>query len=84
MDYEVELEQDDEGYYVVRCPIFKSCHTFGLTKEQALENIKEVIDMCIDEVEIEGQEEVLDPKYAHIMLLEPRSINLKIRPLLCC
>jgi predicted RNase H-like HicB family nuclease len=81
MDYKVEIERDEEGYFIVRCPIFKSCHSYGLTEEEAIGNIKEVIDMCIDEIEVEGQEAILDPKYAHIELLVPRAININIKRL---
>ena len=44
---------DEDGYYIVSCPIFKGCHTYGETIEEALENIKEVIEMCLEETNIE-------------------------------
>lgn len=31
--------KDEDGYYIVSCPLFKGCHTYGKTIE-ALENIK--------------------------------------------
>mgnify|MGYP006292682069 CR=1 FL=1 len=43
------VEQDEDNYYIVSCPVFKGCHSYGETIEGALENIKEVIDMCIEE-----------------------------------
>ncbi|MCD4697400.1 MAG: type II toxin-antitoxin system HicB family antitoxin [Bacteroidales bacterium] len=43
------VEQDEDNYYIVSCPVFKGCHSYGKTIDEALENIKEVIDMCIDE-----------------------------------
>lgn len=43
------VEQDEDNYYIVSCPVFKGCHSYGLTIEEALVNIKEVIDMCIEE-----------------------------------
>ncbi len=43
------VEQDEDNVYIVSCPVFKSCHSYGKTIEEALVNIKEVIDMCIDE-----------------------------------
>jgi predicted RNase H-like HicB family nuclease len=78
MEYEVELERDEDGYYIVSCPIFKSCHSSGATIEEARENIKEVIDMCLDEIEIEGLKEILNPKYAHIKLQNSRTININL------
>mgnify|MGYP001063591918 CR=1 FL=1 len=49
------IEQDEEGYFIVSCPLFKGCHSYGKTIEEALENIKEVIEMCLEE---KGTEEI--------------------------
>ena len=43
------IEQDEDNFYIVSCPVFKGCHSYGSTIEEALNNIKEVIDMCIEE-----------------------------------
>ena len=43
------VEQDEDNYYIVSCPVFKGCHSYGATVEEALDNIKEVIDMCVEE-----------------------------------
>ncbi len=47
------VEQDEDNFYIVSCPGFKGCHSYGATIDEALSNIKEVIDMCVEE----GQEE---------------------------
>ena len=47
------IELDEDGYYIVSCPLFKGCHTYGETIDEALENIKEVIQMCLEETDIE-------------------------------
>ena len=51
--FPIIIEMDEDGYYIVSCPIFKGCHTYGETIEEALENIKEVIEMCLEETNIE-------------------------------
>jgi predicted RNase H-like HicB family nuclease len=43
------IEIDEDGYYIVTCPLFKGCHSYGETIDEALENIKEVIDLCLEE-----------------------------------
>lgn len=43
------VEQDEDNIYIVSCPVFKGCHSYGRTIDEALDNIKEVIDMCIEE-----------------------------------
>ncbi len=45
----IVIERDEDGFYIVSCPIFKGCHTYGETLEEAIENIKEVIEMCLEE-----------------------------------
>ena len=49
----VIIEMDEDGYYIVSCPLFKGCHSYGETIEEALENIREVIEICLEETEIE-------------------------------
>jgi predicted RNase H-like HicB family nuclease len=43
------VEQDEDNLYIVSCPVFKGCHSYGYTIDEALSNIKEVIDICIEE-----------------------------------
>jgi len=47
--FPVIVEIDEDGYYIVSCPLFKGCHTYGKTIEEALENIREVIELCLEE-----------------------------------
>ena len=54
--FPVIVEVDEDGYYIVSCPLLKGCHTYGKTIEEALENIKEMIKMCLEE---EGLDESL-------------------------
>jgi len=39
------IEMDEDGYYIVSCPFFRGCHSCGETIDEAMENIKEVIEM---------------------------------------
>jgi predicted RNase H-like HicB family nuclease len=45
MKLEVILEEEDDGTYSVHCPVLKGCHSQGKTKEEALNNIHEAIDL---------------------------------------
>ena len=49
----IMIELDEDGYFIVSCPVFKGCHSYGETIDEALENIKEVIEMCLEEQELE-------------------------------
>ncbi len=46
-EFTVVLEPDEEGYHVF-CPALKGCHSWGATKEQALENIAEAIQLWLE------------------------------------
>jgi predicted RNase H-like HicB family nuclease len=43
------MERDEDGIYVVECPLLKGCYTQGESMEEALVNIREVIEMCLEE-----------------------------------
>jgi len=43
------IEQDEDDIYIVSCPVFKGCHSYGKTIDEALNNIKEVIEICLEE-----------------------------------
>jgi predicted RNase H-like HicB family nuclease len=46
------VEIDEDGLYIVSCPLFKGCHSWGETIDEAMKNISEVVDMCLEETEI--------------------------------
>jgi len=50
MKFPVILTKEDDGY-LVECPLFEGCFTEGDTVEEVLANIKEVIDLCLEESE---------------------------------
>ena len=43
------VEKDEDDFYVVECPTFSGCYSQGKTLDEALENIKEVIHLCLEE-----------------------------------
>jgi len=47
------IELDEDKYYIVSCPVFRGCHSYGETIDEALENIREVIEICLEETKVE-------------------------------
>ncbi len=47
----IVIEKDEDGFYVVECPIFSGCYSQGKTIDEALKNIREVIEICLEEKE---------------------------------
>jgi predicted RNase H-like HicB family nuclease len=54
------IEMDEDGYYIVSCPLFKGCHTYGENVDEALKNISEVIEMCLEETNFEELNKFVD------------------------
>ena len=46
-EFEILMEPDEDGFHVW-CPALRGCHSFGMTKEEARENIKEAIELWLD------------------------------------
>jgi predicted RNase H-like HicB family nuclease len=47
----IVIEKDEDGFYVVECSLFPGCYSQGKTMDEALKNIREVIDICLEEKE---------------------------------
>lgn len=43
------VEKDTDGVFIVSCPLFQGCRSYGKTMDEALRNIQEVIDLCLEE-----------------------------------
>ena len=63
--FQVIIEQDEDGMYVADVPALRGCHTQGKTFEEALENIREVIAMCVQELREDGQP--IEPNYPEVV-----------------
>ncbi|MFH1145860.1 MAG: type II toxin-antitoxin system HicB family antitoxin [bacterium] len=45
------IEKGEDGFYIVECPVFDGCYTQGQTLDEALRNIREVINLALEEEE---------------------------------
>jgi antitoxin HicB len=55
-DFLVLLEPDEQaGGYVVSCPPLPGCYSQGDTIDEALENIKQAILLCLQDLQAEDQ-----------------------------
>jgi predicted RNase H-like HicB family nuclease len=54
-DFKVILEPDETGGYVVTCPSLAGCYSQGNTVEEALANIKEAIELCLEDMRDQGE-----------------------------
>jgi antitoxin HicB len=51
MKYRIIIEQDEDGMYIAECPSLPGCISQGRTCEEALKNIKEAIEGCLESLE---------------------------------
>ena len=42
------LERGEDGYFVAHCPSLRSCWSQGKTREEALQNIREAIELYLE------------------------------------
>ncbi len=47
LNFTVLIEQDEDGMYIAKVPDIPGCYTQGKTVEQAMERIKEAIQVCL-------------------------------------
>lgn len=58
MKFNVTIEEDEEvGGYVVSCPTLVGCHSQGDTVDEALKNIKEAIQACLESLSEDAEKE---------------------------
>jgi predicted RNase H-like HicB family nuclease len=48
MQFNVVLDRDEDGMWIVECPSIPGCISQGKTKHEALKNIKEAIQLCLE------------------------------------
>ena len=48
MKFIVTIERDEDGMWVVECPAIPGCVSQGRTKEEALANVHEAIQLCLE------------------------------------
>ncbi len=48
MKFNVTMERDEDGVRVAECPAIPGCVSQGKTQQQALDNIKEAITLCLN------------------------------------
>lgn len=47
--FTVLIEKDENGVFIAEVPDLKGCYTQGDSVEEVLKNIREVVEMCLEE-----------------------------------
>jgi len=54
MKWKIELEKDEDGWYVATCPSLPGCISQGKTEKQAIKNMKEAIQLHLSALVEDG------------------------------
>jgi len=54
MKLPVVITLGEDGYFVAEIPILPGCFSQGKTRKEALSNIKEAAELCLESMEEEG------------------------------
>ena len=48
MKFNVTVDRDEDGVWIVECPAIPGCVSQGKTKDEALDSIREAITLCLE------------------------------------
>ncbi|MEQ1717957.1 MAG: type II toxin-antitoxin system HicB family antitoxin, partial [Hyphomicrobium sp.] len=48
MKFTVTLDRDEDGVWIAECPSIPGCVSQGVTRDEAMANIKEAIAACLE------------------------------------
>lgn len=65
--FPVVIEEDESGGFVVTNPALDGCYSQGETIEEALNNIKEATELCLEEAHSESKK--IKPKNISLHLI---------------
>jgi predicted RNase H-like HicB family nuclease len=47
-EFNVVIEQDEDGYYLASVPALRGCHTQAKSLDDLMERVREVIELCLE------------------------------------
>ncbi len=48
MIFNITIERDEDGIWIAECPSIPGCISQGDTKDEAIDNIKDAIKICLE------------------------------------
>ena len=70
MNLPVVLSRGEDGWVVAGCPVLPGCISQGRTRDEALANIREAIDLCLESRADEGWEVPTEYEVVDLALAE--------------
>lgn len=66
MKLPVTMYRDEDGWYVVECPVIPGCMSQGRTEAQAPANIREAIQLCPEVRQEQGLPMVIESREVEV------------------
>jgi len=67
MQFNVVVDRDEDGVWIVECPAIPGCVSQGKTKQAALKNIKTAIQLCLEVRAERGLPLTIETKQVEVM-----------------
>lgn len=80
MELPVILNEGHDGYVVVECPVIPGCISQGRTRREALRNIREAIELCLESRAEEGWELASHYDLARVKIAAASKVGRLARP----
>ncbi len=55
MNYTIVVRRSLSGHYIASCPSIPECHAQGDTYEEAIQNAKEALQLCVEYMQEQGE-----------------------------
>ena len=68
MKFNVTIDRDEDGVWMIECPSIPGCISQGATKEEALENIQDAIFACLQVREEIGLPLTIETKQVEVLV----------------
>ena len=68
MKFNVTIERDEDGAWVVECPCIPGCVSQGKTRGEALKNIEEAIKLCLEVRAEQGMPLTIETRQVEVLV----------------
>ena len=80
MELPVILNAGHDGYIVAECPVIPGCISQGRTRKEALRNVREAIELCLESRADEGLELASRYDVARVKIADASGSGRPVRP----
>ena len=67
MKFYITIDRDEDGVWIAECPAIPGCVSQGKTKEEALANIQEAIQLCLEVRAEQGLPLTIETRQVEVM-----------------